>query len=157
MKCPYCGELETRVIDSRSYSNGNSIKRRRECEICKKRFNTSEKIYKLPIKVTKKNGLVEDFDRNKVYNGLVRSLVKRDYDINKLEDFIDMIEREILKNYKGNIESSKLGNIIMSNLLELDEVAYIRFASVYYKFENLDSFLNIIKEVKKKRKREKNV
>ena len=155
MKCPYCGNYDTRVIDSRAQNAGNSIKRRRECEKCLKRFNTSEKIYNLPIYIIKTNGEIEEYDRNKVYQGIVRSLVKRNYDNSKIDVLIDDIERDILTNYDGKIESSKLGDIIMENLFYLDEVAYVRFASVYNKFDNLDSFLKVIKEIKKKKKESK--
>ncbi|WP_314010470.1 transcriptional regulator NrdR [Pseudostreptobacillus hongkongensis] len=155
MKCPYCGNHDTRVIDSRAQNEGNSIKRRRECEKCLKRFNTSEKIYNLPIYIIKTNGEIEEYDRNKVYQGIVRSLVKRNYDNSKIDVLIDDIERDILTNYNGKIESSKLGDIIMENLFYLDEVAYVRFASVYNKFDNLDSFLKVIKEIKKKKKESK--
>lgn len=154
MKCPYCGNFETKVIDSRPYSDANSIKRRRECDNCLKRFNTSERIFKLPIKVIKKNGKIEEFSRSKVYQGLHRALVKRDFDSNKVDELIDDIEREILTDYEAKIKSINLGKLIMQKLLYLDEVAYIRFASVYNKFDNLDSFIKIIKEVKKIKKKE---
>ncbi|CAM3065695.1 transcriptional regulator NrdR [Streptobacillus felis] len=153
MKCPYCGDKETRVVDSRSYSDGNSIKRRRQCDICNKRFNTIEKIFNLPIVVIKKNGEIEEFDRNKVYQGIIRSLVKRTYVQNKVDEMIDEIERDILTNYDGKINSNRLGDMILEKLFLFDEVAYIRFASVYNKFENLDSFLNTIKEVKKRKEK----
>ncbi len=153
MKCPYCGDKETRVVDSRSYSYGNSIKRRRQCDLCNKRFNTIEKIFNLPIVVIKKNGEIEEFDRNKIYQGIMRSLVKRNYVQNKIDEMIDEIERDILTNYDGKIHSKILGDTILEKLFLFDEVAYIRFASVYNKFENLDSFLNTIKEVKKRKRK----
>ncbi|WP_156299868.1 transcriptional regulator NrdR [Streptobacillus canis] len=153
MKCPYCGDKETKVVDSRSYSDGNSIKRRRQCDICNKRFNTIEKIFNLPIVVIKKNGEVEEFDRNKIYQGIIRSLVKRNYVQNKVDEMIDEIERDILTNYDGKINSNRLGDMILEKLFLFDEVAYIRFASVYNKFENLDSFINTIKEVKKRKEK----
>ncbi|WP_073508221.1 transcriptional regulator NrdR [Streptobacillus notomytis] len=153
MKCPYCGDKETRVVDSRSYSDGNSIKRRRQCDLCNKRFNTIEKIFNLPIVVIKKNGEIEEFDRNKIYQGIMRSLVKRNYVQNKIDEMIDEIERDILTNYDGKIHSKILGDTILEKLFLFDEVAYIRFASVYNKFENLDSFLNTIKEVKKRKRK----
>lgn len=155
MRCPYCGNQDTKVIDSRAQNEGNSIKRRRECEKCSKRFNTSEKIYNLPIYIIKTNGSIEEYDRNKICQGIIRSLVKRNYDNSKIDVLIDELERDILTNYNGRIESSKLGDIIMEKLFYVDEVAYVRFASVYNKFDNLDSFLNIIKEVKKKKKESK--
>lgn len=156
MKCPYCKEFETKVIDSRYNSEENHVKRRRECIKCKKRFNTSEKITRIAIYVKKSNGKIEEFDREKVYKGLKRALIKRDYDINKLENLVDDIENEVL-NYKMNkIPSKEVGQIIMNHLLKFDEVAYIRFASVYNKFETLDSFMKKIKEVRLKKQKECN-
>lgn len=152
MRCPYCGNGDTKVIDSRSYGSGSTIKRRRECLSCFNRFNTTEKIFKLPLRVIKHNGTKEDYSRNKVYQGIVRSLVKRDYDEHKLEHLIEEIERKILNEYNGEIKSNILGQIIMDSLLDLDEVAYVRFASVYNKFDNIDDFLSIIKEVKKRKR-----
>ena len=139
MKCPYCGNEDTKVIDSRPFSDGNSIKRRRKCDNCNNRFNTTEKIFKLPIQ----------------FQGLLRSLVKRDIDETKLEDMLDNVEREVLNRFNGRIQSQELGSIIMENLLEIDEVAYIRFASVYNKFDSLDSFIEIIRDIKKKKKERK--
>ena len=102
-----------------------------------------------------KDGSVEEFNRNKIFQGLLRSLVKRDIDESKLEEMIDNIEREILNRFNGRIQSNELGSIIMENLLEIDEVAYIRFASVYNKFDSLDSFVSIIRDIKKKKKERK--
>ena len=155
MKCPYCGNEDTKVIDSRPFSDGNSIKRRRKCDNCNNRFNTTEKIFKLPIQVKKKDGRIEEFNRNKIFQGLLRSLVKRDIDETKLEDMLDNVEREVLNRFNGRIQSQELGSIIMENLLEIDEVAYIRFASVYKKFDSLDSFIEIIRDIKKKKKERK--
>lgn len=155
MKCPYCFNDNTRVLDSRPTLDGSDVRRRRECNFCKKRFTTEERIIRIPIYVTKANGKIEEFDREKIYRGLKMSLVKRDYDINKLERLIDEVEREVLVNYGGKIRTSELGNIIMGYLLSFDEVAYIRFASVYNKFESLDSFIYKIKEIKAKKQKER--
>ena len=100
----------------------------------------------------KKDGRIEEFNRNKIFQGLLRSLVKRDIDETKLEDMLDNVEREVLNRFNGRIQSQELGSIIMENLLEIDEVAYIRFASVYNKFDSLDSFIEIIRDIKKKKK-----
>lgn len=154
MKCPYCGNDETKVIDSRAYDSGNTIKRRRGCISCKNRFNTTEKIFNLPLKVIKKNNTKEDYSRHKVREGIRRALVKRDYDELKLENILDGIERKILNEYNGEIQSETLGEIIMNELFYLDEVAYVRFASVYNKFDNLDNFIKTIKKVKIKKKKE---
>ena len=127
MKCPYCGSDNTKVIDSRSYSDGNSIKRRRECEECQKRFTTHEKVVDLTLFVIKKKGEKQLYSR---------------------EEILDKLEREILTNFSGEIKSSQLGDKIVSYLLDLDEVAYVRFASVYKKFDNLDSFVKEIEKIK---------
>ena len=107
MKCPYCGNEDTKVIDSRPFSDGNSIKRRRKCDNCNNRFNTTEKIFKLPIQVKKKDGRIEEFNRNKIFQGLLRSLVKRDIDETKLEDMLDNVEREVLNRFNGRIQSQR--------------------------------------------------
>nr|WP_315045103.1 transcriptional regulator NrdR [uncultured Leptotrichia sp.] len=148
MKCPYCGSDNTKVIDSRSYSDGNSIKRRRECEECQKRFTTHEKVVDLTLFVIKKNGEKQLYSREKVYNGIIRALEKRNINMEKIEEILDKLEREILTNFSGEIKSSQLGDKIVSYLLDLDEVAYVRFASVYKKFDNLDSFVKEIEKIK---------
>ncbi len=148
MKCPFCGSEDTKVIDSRAYSDGNSIKRRRECEKCEKRFTTHEKVAELTLYVIKKDGIKQSYSREKVRNGILRALEKRKIDSEKIEDAIDKIEREILTEYSGEINSRDLGNIIMSYLLDLDEIAYVRFASVYKKFDNLESFIKEIEKIK---------
>ena len=144
MKCPFCGSENTKVIDSRAYSDGNSIKRRRECENCKKRFTTHE----LTLYVIKKDGTRQSYSREKVHKGIARSLEKRKVDSEKIEEAIDKIEREILTKYSGEIKSSDLGNIIMSYLLDLDEISYVRFASVYKKFDSLESFIKEIEKIR---------
>ncbi len=148
MKCPFCGSDDTKVIDSRSYSDGNSIKRRRVCEKCGKRFTTHEKVAELALYVIKKDGSRQSYSREKVRNGILRALEKRNIDSEKIEESIDKIEREILTKYSGEIKSSDLGNIIMSYLLDLDEIAYVRFASVYKKFDSLESFVKEIEKIK---------
>jgi len=148
MKCPFCGNENTRVIDSRAYSDGNSIKRRRICENCGKRFTTHEKVVDLALYVIKKNGEKQPYSRKKVYNGITRALEKRNVDPEKVEETVDKIERVILTEYSGEIKSSDLGNIIISYLLDLDEIAYVRFASVYKQFDSLDSFIREIEKIR---------
>ena len=123
MKCPFCGSEDTRVIDSRAYADGNSIKRRRA-------------------------GEKQPYSRKKVYNGITRALEKRNVDPEKVEETVDKIERVILTEYSGEIKSSDLGNIIISYLLDLDEIAYVRFASVYKEFDSLDSFIKEIEKIR---------
>ena len=138
MKCPFCGSEETKVIDSRTYLDGNSIKRRRECERCQKRFTTYEKIGDLALYVLKKDGTRQEFSREKVYSSIIRALEKRKINREKIEESVDKLERDILTLYSGEIKSSDLGNAIMSYLLDLVEVAYVRFASVHKEFKDLE-------------------
>ncbi len=153
MKCPFCGSDNTKVIDSRSYSDGNSIKRRRECEECQKRFTTHEKVVDLTLFVVKKNGQRQPYSREKVYNGIIRAFEKRKINKEKIEEILDKLEREILTKFSGEIKSSQLGDKIVSYLLDLDEVAYVRFASVYKKFDSLDSFVKEIEKIKNEKNR----
>jgi transcriptional repressor NrdR len=148
MKCPFCGSEETKVIDSRTYLDGNSIKRRRECERCQKRFTTYEKIGDLALYVLKKDGTRQEFSREKVYSSIIRALEKRKINREKIEESVDKLERDILPLYSGEIKSSDLGNAIMSYLLDLDEVAYVRFASVYKEFKDLDNFIKEIDKIR---------
>ena len=148
MKCPFCGSEETKVIDSRTYLDGNSIKRRRECEDCQKRFTTYEKIGDLALYVLKKDGTRQEFSREKVYSSIIRALEKRKINREKIEESVDKLERDILTLYSGEIKSSDLGNAIMSYLLDLDEVAYVRFASVYKEFKDLDNFIKEIDKIR---------
>jgi transcriptional repressor NrdR len=148
MKCPFCGSEETKVIDSRTYLDGNSIKRRRECERCQKRFTTYEKIGDLALYVLKKDGTRQEFSREKVYSSIIRALEKRKINREKIEESVDKLERDILTLYSGEIKSSDLGNAIMSYLLDLDEVAYVRFASVYKEFKDLDNFIKEIDKIR---------
>ncbi len=148
MKCPFCGSEETKVVDSRTYLDGNSIKRRRECEKCQKRFTTYEKIGDLALYVLKKDGTRQEFSREKVYSSIIRALEKRKINREKIEESVDKLERDILTLYSGEIKSSDLGNAIMSYLLDLDEVAYVRFASVYKEFKDLDNFIKEIDKIR---------
>lgn len=148
MKCPFCGSEYTKVVDSRTYLDGNSIKRRRECEKCQKRFTTYEKIGDLALYVLKKDGTRQEFSREKVYSSIIRALEKRKINREKIEESVDKLEREILTLHSGEIKSSDLGNAIMNYLLDLDEVAYVRFASVYNEFKDLDNFIKEIDKIR---------
>ena len=144
MECPYCGAIDTKVIDSRPYSIDNSIKRRRECIICGKRFTTYEKIEPIPIFVVKKNKIKEVFDKNKLLKGLERAVIKRDINLEALERFVKEVEDTIRKTNHLEIESTELGELVMDKLKKLDEIAYIRFASVYKDFSDVRSFVKEI-------------
>lgn len=138
MLCPNCSRKESRVIDSRSFDDGSSIKRRRECLECGTRFTTFERREEEPIMVAKRDGHVEPFDRSKLLKSLLSATAKRNVSLHTLEAFVDMVENDIRFTYKGPIPSSSLGDQILIRLSDLDKVAYIRFASVYKDFKDLD-------------------
>lgn len=150
MKCPFCGFENSKVLDSRNSSEGRSIKRRRECIECKKRFNTYETIEKIPIIVVKKDKSREEFDRSKIMKGLLRACAKRNINRETLENILLDIEKDIQSNLNGEISSNTLGEIIMQKLKTVDEVAYIRFASVYKEFSDLESFMKEIEKIRYK-------
>lgn len=152
MRCIFCKSTDTSVVDSRLVDD-NRIKRRRECRVCKKRFNTYEEVEFQPITVIKKDNSTAPFDRKKIYNGITRALVKRKYNANDIRNLVADIEIEIREKYSKGIRSTEIGELILKHLLDIDEVAYVRFASVYNKFENLDSFIEIINKIKKDRGR----
>lgn len=142
MRCPFCKAEDSRVIDSRSADEGNSIRRRRECSACGKRFTTYETVEKSPLMVIKRDGRKVVFDRDKMLKGLIRSCDKRDIPVEKIVAFIDEIERDIRNTSGREITSQKIGELVMEKLKTFDEVAYIRFASVYRKFADIGEFRN---------------
>ncbi|MEG0249952.1 MAG: transcriptional regulator NrdR [Peptostreptococcus sp.] len=146
MLCPYCECKESKVLDSR-HIDSTSIRRRRECEKCKKRFTTYEKIEMVPVMVIKKDGRREAFDRDKIKFGLIRSCEKRPVSIATIDDVVDSIESEINKMYVDEIESTRIGEMVMERLKEVDEVAYVRFASVYRQFKDLNTFVNELESI----------
>lgn len=138
MLCPNCSSKESRVIDSRSFDDGASIKRRRECLECGTRFTTFERREEEPIMVLKRDGHVEPFDRSKLLKSLLSATAKRNVSLHTLEAFVDMVENDIRNTYRGPIPSSSLGDQVLIRLVDLDKVAYIRFASVYKDFKDID-------------------
>lgn len=138
MLCPNCSCKESRVIDSRSFDDGVSIKRRRECLECGTRFTTFERREEEPIMVLKRDGHVEPFDRSKLLKSLLSATAKRNVSLHTLEAFVDMVENDIRNTYRGPIPSSSLGDQVLIRLVDLDKVAYIRFASVYKDFKDID-------------------
>lgn len=148
MKCPSCGYFDSKVIDSRPSGDGNSIRRRRECLECQKRFTTFETIESVQQFVVKKNGEKELFDRNKILSGVMKACQKRPVDP---EQIVNEIEQEIQNSMKTEISTQEIGEIVMLKLKEHDEVAYVRFASVYREFKDVDTFLKELKELMKKR------
>ena len=150
MKCPYCGYQESKVVDSRHSEDNTSIRRRRECLSCQKRFTTYETVESLPMIVVKKDNSRQSFDRNKILNGMVRACEKRPVSIDQLKQMIADVEKE-LKNQYTEVPVSEIGECIMRKLLQMDEVAYVRFASVYKEFSDVQTFIREI-EVMKERK-----
>lgn len=151
MKCPFCGFEESKVLESRSMSEGMAIRRRRECNACKKRFTTYERLEEIAIMVIKKDGSREEFDSEKIFKGLMRATEKRKVSREKLEETLLKIERDAENlSIKGEIPSKEIGEIVMKRLLEIDEVAYVRFASVYKDFKDLGSFMEEIEKIKTK-------
>lgn len=140
MHCIKCGYEESKVVDSRSIEEGNSIRRRRECLKCKNRFTTYEKIEYTPIMIIKKNGMREQFDRNKIINGMLRACEKRPVSIEAIEKAVDEIEMEINNSMAKEIEAVKIGEFVIDKIKALDEIAYVRFASVYRQFKDINEF-----------------
>ena len=144
MKCPFCGEQESKVVDSRHSDDGLSIRRRRECMGCLRRFTTYEIVETLPIIVVKRNGSRQNFDRNKIINSMNRAFDKRKVDVNDLERIATEIEQTIQNNLEREITTERLGEMVMERLKPVDEVAYIRFASIYHRFQDASSFMREI-------------
>ena len=146
MQCPYCNYKESKVVDSRN-TDSNSIRRRRECESCKKRYTTYETIETTPVMVVKKDNTREYFDREKIKNGLIKSCEKRPVSIDQIESVVSYIENQINKNYMTEVETRLIGEMIMDKLKDIDEVSYVRFASVYRQFKDINTFVNELKTI----------
>ena len=144
MKCPYCGDQESKVVDSRHSEDGLSIRRRRECLKCQRRFTTYEIVESLPIIVVKRDGTRQNFDRNKILNSMIRAFDKRKVDLVDLDRLTTEIEQAIQNSLEREITTDRLGEMVMERIKPMDEVAYIRFASVYRRFQDVSSF---VKEV----------
>ena len=154
MRCPFCENEDTKVIDSRHTEEGHAIRRRRECEKCGKRFTTYEKIEEIILMVIKKDGSREAFDRSKIMNGIMKACEKRPVPLSEIEKVVDDIERGLNNMMEKEVKSTFIGELIMDNLKELDEVAYVRFASVYRQFTDINTFVaeieNLLGSKKKK-------
>ena len=146
MQCPYCNYKESKVIDSR-HTDSKSVRRRRECESCRKRFTTYEKIETTPIMVIKKDDSREYFDGEKIKNGILKSCEKRPVSLEQIEAIVAYIENEINKFYISEIETQKIGEMVMDKLKDVDEVAYVRFASVYRQFKDINTFVVELKNI----------
>lgn len=147
MKCPYCGYQESKVVDSRHSDDDTSIRRRRECLSCQKRFTTYETVESLPIAVVKKDNSREPFDRNKILRGMVRACEKRPVSMADLETAVSEIEQIVQNSLEREIPSQKIGELVMERLKPLDEVAYVRFASVYRQFKDINSFMHELTKI----------
>ncbi|HEY3315570.1 MAG TPA: transcriptional regulator NrdR [Bacillota bacterium] len=147
MRCPYCGEPESKVLDSRPTEEGAAIRRRRECLACGRRFTTYEKVEELPLVVIKKDGRRESFDRVKLLNGLLRAGEKRPIPLAKLEALVADIERQIRNRSANEVDSRDIGELAMEGLRQLDEVAYVRFASVYRSFKDINDINRFLEQL----------
>ena len=148
MKCPFCGDIESKVVDSRRSEDGDSIRRRRECLACQRRFTTYEIVESLPIIVVKRDGSRQGFDRNKILNSMVRAFDKRKVELTQLERITTEIEQTIQNTLDREVSTDKIGEMVMERIKPLDEVAYIRFASVYRRFQDVSSFVAEIEKIR---------
>ncbi len=147
MKCPYCEYTESKVIDSRPTDEGNSIRRRRECLKCEKRFTTYEQIESIPIIIIKKDGKRQTYDRQKLINGIVRACEKTTISFSQIEDIVSSVEVKLFNSMDREISSTFVGELVMDRLKELDPVAYVRFASVYREFKDVETFMKELEEL----------
>ncbi|APT45736.1 transcriptional regulator NrdR [Bacillus safensis] len=147
MKCPTCQHLGTRVLDSRPVDEGKSIRRRRECESCQYRFTTFEKLEELPLIVVKKEGIREEFSREKMLRGLIKACEKRPVALKQLEDVCFNIEKELRNQGMSEVKSELVGEMVMDELAKIDEVSYVRFASVYRQFKDINVFIDELKDL----------
>ena len=149
MKCPFCGFVNDKVVDSRESKEGESIRRRRECLKCEKRFTTYERIDEIPYMVVKKDGRREKFDRQKVLSGILRACEKRPVSMGKMEQIVNEVETYVIDSPERERKTSEVGEVIMQRLKKLDKVAYVRFASVYMDFKDVKEFMNELKDLLK--------
>ncbi len=155
MKCPFCKKPDSRVIDSRAADDGATIRRRRECSECGRRFTTYEVVEKLPLMVVKRDNRREPFSRDKLLTGIIRSCDKRDISMEQITNFVAEIERDIRNRTEPEVPSEKIGVIVMERLKDFDEVAYIRFASVYRKFDDITNFIEELETLRARRGKER--
>lgn len=151
MKCPFCGHNEEKVIDSREAADGVAIRRRRECDACHRRYTTYERLEEHPLLVVKRDGRRESFDRKKVLAGVIKACEKRPVPAEKMEQLVDELEREIAQEFEREVPAIEIGERVMRRLHDLDEVAYVRFASVYRSFKDLNQFMRELKDLLNKK------
>jgi len=152
MKCPYCTDLENKVIDSRLSKDGRTIRRRRECLKCERRFTTYEKLEEVLPMIVKKDGRREPFNRGKIIEGIKKACQKRPVSVTKIEEFVDSVEFHFQELGKKEVDSTEIGEMVINSLKEWDEVAYVRFASVYRQFRDINEFMNELEGILKARK-----
>lgn len=151
MKCPFCNHDETKVLDSRPTEDNTSIRRRRECLSCQKRFTTYEKVEDIPVYVIKKDGTREPFNKRKLLNGILKACEKRPVSITEVEAMVDDIEKQIYNTMKQEVPSTSVGELVMQKLKGIDDVAYVRFASVYRQFKDINTFMAELQKILKER------
>ena len=149
MRCPYCSNPDTRVIDSRPAEDGNSIRRRRSCDVCGKRFTTYEKVETIPLIIIKKDNNREQYNRGKIENGILRACYKRPVSADAIQQAVNHVETRLFSLEEKEVPSSRIGEIVMDELKTLDEVAYVRFASVYTEFKDVNTFMDELKKILK--------
>lgn len=147
MRCPFCGHAETKVVDSRTSESQDAIRRRRECLQCTERFTTYERREEMPLMVIKKDGSLEQFDRGKLLRGLMVATTKRSVSVERIEALIDDVESELRNDFHCEVDSRHVGDMILRRLKDIDKVAYVRFASVYKEFQDLDEFTSELKDL----------
>lgn len=152
LNCPFCGKFDSKVIDSRPTDEGQAIRRRRECNECQKRFTTYEKVEEIPLIVIKKSGNREPFNRNKLMKGVIRACEKRPVPLKSIEYIVEEIEKQLQNDMVKEVQTEVIGNMVMNRLKDLDEVAYVRFASVYREFKDLNTFMEELTKILKEKK-----
>ena len=154
MRCPFCGNMDSKVVDSRVSDDGASIRRRRECTACGKRYTTYEKVESTPILVIKNNGTRQIFDINKIKNGIIKACEKRPVSMAKIDKMVSDIEKQVNNTLAQEISSKKIGEMVMEELQKIDEVAYVRYASVYRSFKDISSFMSELQKMIEKKNEE---
>lgn len=149
MKCPYCGSKKLRVVDSRPTTEDTKIRRRRECEDCEKKFTTYEIIETIPLTIKKSNGSIQEYNRDKLFKGILTAVKKRSVSRGQIEEIINKIENKFANEMIGEVTTAQIGSEVLEFLKQLDTVAYVRFASVYKDFDNVEDFINIIKDLER--------
>lgn len=151
LKCPFCNSIESKVVDSRPTDDGEVIRRRRECTNCLKRFTTYEKIEDIPLMIIKKDGNREAYDRNKIMNGTLKACEKRPVSINQIEELVDSVEKKVFNSMEREVSSTAIGELLMEELKKIDQVAYVRFASVYRQFKDINTFMEELNKLLKEK------